>query len=110
MTITPTTFTRADYVELIHLFSGGDISKASKAELERYAVMLSRPTAHTQFGGMSFTQACDTVRTLLMVRMSEEANKEATRISKIALWIAGVALIVALVQAALSVRALLFKA
>ncbi|MBI5671956.1 MAG: hypothetical protein HZC50_01525 [Nitrospirae bacterium] len=91
-TTTPTVFTHADYVELEHVFAGGDISKATKAELERFAVMLSRPNAYTQFGVSSFLQACETVRTLLIVRMSEEANDEATQISKIALYIAMAAL------------------
>ena len=91
-TTTPTTFTHADYVELEHVFAGGDISKATKAELERFAVMLSRPKAYVQFGASSFPQVCETVRTLLIVRMSEEANKEATRISKIALCVAMAAL------------------
>jgi hypothetical protein len=106
----PTTSPKDDYVRLDHLVSGGDISKASKRELERFAVMLSRPNAHSHFSAPSFPQICETVRTLLIVRMSEEANKEATRISKIALRIAWAALVVALVQAALTVWALLFKA
>lgn len=94
LTSTSTDFTLNDYVELQHLLSGGDISQSSKAELERYAVMPSRPTAHVQFGGVSFPQVCETVRTVLIVCLSEEANREATRISKIALWIAVTALAV----------------
>ncbi len=47
---------------------------------------------------MSSSKIADTVRTLLIVRMSEEANKEATRISMIALWIAVTALFVAVAQ------------
>jgi len=81
-----------DYLALRALFASGDISKATKQELERYAVMLSRPRAHIQIGDESFSEVCETVRTLLMVRMSEEANVEATRISQIALWIAMAAL------------------
>jgi hypothetical protein len=95
----------SDYVELDHLVSEGDISQASKAQLERYAVMLSRPSAHTQLGHPRLTELGDTVRTLLIVRMSEEVNKEATRISKTALWIAGAALVVAVVQAVVVLRA-----
>ena len=91
-TTTPITFTHADYVQLEHVLAGGDISKATKAELERFAVMLSRPNAYVQFGASSFPQVCETVRTLLIVRMSEEANKEATRISQIALGVAMAAL------------------
>ena len=87
-----------DYQKLRALFSTGDISKVSKEELECYAVMLSRPEAHVRIGDVSFPQACETVRTLLIVRMSEEANREATRISKIALGIAVTALAVAVAQ------------
>jgi hypothetical protein len=92
ITTTPTAFTHADYVELEHVFAGGGITKATKTELERFDVMLSRPKAYVQFGASSFPQACETVRTLLIVRMSEEANKEATRISNIALYVAMAAL------------------
>ena|SRR5215510_10551045 len=101
--LTPTTFTDDDYLQLNHVFSGGDISKSSKAELERYAVMLSRPNAHSHFGGSSFPQICETVRTLIQVRMSEESNREATRISKIALYISIAALVTGLVQAAAAI-------
>lgn len=97
--LTPTTFTNADYVELGHTFAGGDISKASKAQLERFAVMLSRPNAFTHFGKADYPQVCETVRTLILVRISEEANREASRISWIALCISIAALIATFVQA-----------
>ena len=54
--------------------------------------MLSRPNAYTHFGAREFPQICETVRTLLIVRMSEDANEEATRISKVALGVAMAAL------------------
>jgi hypothetical protein len=31
-TTTPTVFTHADYIQLEHVFAGGDISKATKAD------------------------------------------------------------------------------
>lgn len=97
--LTPTTFTSDDYVELGHRFAGGDISKASKSELERFAVMLSRPSAFTHFGKSDFPQVCETVRTLILVRISEDANREASRISTIALCVSIVALLASIVQA-----------
>jgi hypothetical protein len=100
---TPTSFTPEDYVRLNNLFSGGDISKASKRDLERFAVMLSRPRAYEHFGASSFAQVCETVRNLLIVRMSEEANREATRISQIALLVAMTAFGCAAVQLLLGV-------
>jgi hypothetical protein len=104
--ITPTTFTDDDYVRLQHVFSGGDISKASKLELECFAVMLSRPRAYTHFGERNFPQICETVRTLIFVRMSEEANREATRTSKIALYIAIAALLAGVLQTIASIAQL----
>ena len=100
--LTPTTFTTSDYVELSHVFAGGDISKASKAELERFAVMLSRPTAFTNFNESDFPQICETVRTLILVRISEESNREASRISKIALRISIGALFATILQVVLA--------
>lgn len=104
--LTPTTFTLDDYVKLGHMFAGGDISKASKSELERFAVMLSRPSAFTHFGKSDFPQVCETVRTLILVRISEEANRDATRISKIALAISIAALVLTGVQAVVAIWSL----
>ena len=98
LTHTPTQFTNEDYVNLSHAFAGGDISKATKAELERFAVMLSRPQAYAHFGERDFPQVCETVRILILVRISEEANLEASRTSKIALYIALFALVISLIQ------------
>jgi hypothetical protein len=42
--LTSTTFTSDDYFELGHRFAGSDISIASKSEMERFAVMLTRPS------------------------------------------------------------------
>lgn len=106
--MTPTKFTETDYVNLSNLFAGGDISKVSKAELERFAVMLSRPKAFEHFGASSFPQICETVRTLILVRISEEANREASRISTIALYISIVALAASLIQASAAIWQLAF--
>lgn len=105
--LTPTKFTDQDYLTLSHVFAGGDISRASKTELERYAVILSRPNAHVHFSQTSFPQVCETVRTLILVRMSEEANTEALRNSKVALYISIAALVATLVQAIADIKQLL---
>lgn len=96
-------FTGADYLALDHLFSGGDISGCTKAELERFAVMLSRPHAFEHFGSSSFPQICETVRTLILVRMSEEQNTQARKESRLALIIAWIALLAGIVQAGISI-------
>ena len=103
----PLTFTEADFNALGSVFSGGDISTCTKSELERFAVMLSRPKAFTHFPAPSFPQLCETVRTLLIVRMSEEQNEEAKRESRVALIVAWVALAAGIVQAVASVYQIL---
>ncbi|MBU2213726.1 MAG: hypothetical protein ABII13_05215 [Patescibacteria group bacterium] len=95
-------FTKADYSSLNLLFSGGDISSCTKEELERFAVMLSRPRAFEHFGASSFPQICETVRTLILVRMSEEQNVQAKKESRLALIIACVALLAGIIQAGVS--------
>lgn len=61
-------FSDSDYIALARVFSSEDITKSSKAELERYLVMLTRPTAFTHFGELQYPQVCETVRTLLTIR------------------------------------------
>jgi hypothetical protein len=80
--MTATTFTAADYTELDHLCSGGDITKASKAELERYAVMLLRPHAYAHFSASAYPQICETVRTLLRNRNEESTSVPVTEPKK----------------------------
>lgn len=90
--------TTKDFEDLDERVKTGDILKATKAELEFYAAMLCHPIWFS-FHRNPKSQLEETVRSLLIVRMSEEANKEATRISKIALCVAIVALILSGVQA-----------
>lgn len=107
--------TSADYLALKMSLWSGEIRNASKPDLERYAVMLSLPNAYAEFGEKQYQQVCETVRTLLVVRMSEEANAEATRISlesastsKTALGVAWAAFVFSVVQAILAVWNFLF--
>lgn len=90
---------------LFELARKGEIDQLSKTELERYAAILVSRVTRTMRRSDEFRQISETVRTLLIVRMSEQANEEATRISKTALWIAGAALVVAVVQAVVVFRA-----
>ena len=78
----PTTFTEADYVQLNHVFSGGDITKATKTELERYAVMLARPNAHAHFGSSAYPQICETVRMLLGIRHKASPSLEVMQLKE----------------------------
>lgn len=95
-------FTQEDYAELDRIFTGGDISKCSKGGLEKFAVMLSRPRAKEKFRTSNFPQICETVRMLILVRMSEESNAQAMRVSLIAIIVAFVALLLSCVQVAFS--------
>lgn len=101
--MTAVKFTDADYSAQNHLVSDGDISHCTKAELERFAVMFSRPRAFEHFGASSFPQICETVRALILVRMSEEQNVDARREGRLALIVAGIALSASVIQAAVSV-------
>ena len=104
MPLLPRKFTEAEWLELNHLLSGGDLSACTKAELETFATMLSRPRAIERVAGTSnFDAACSMIRTMLVVRMSEEQNEQAKRESRLALIIAVVALLAGIVQAVLSV-------
>jgi hypothetical protein len=100
--MTSSKFTIEDYEELNRIFTGGDISKCSKGELEKFAVMLSRPRANEKFGTSNFPEICETVRMLILVRMSEESNAQANRVSRIAIIVAFVALLLSGVQVVFS--------
>lgn len=86
-----------DYGQILSQVETGTIAALPKAELERIAIALCRGHAYTYFTSASFPQVCETVRTLLVVRMSEDANKDATRMSKIALVVSVLSLIVAVI-------------
>jgi|CXWL01.1.fsa_nt_gi hypothetical protein len=92
---------------ILRLGTCSRVSKASKAKLERYAVILSRPHAYAHVSSAGFPQMCETVRILILVRISEESNREATSIAKIALWISLVALLASVVQAGVEVWSLI---
>ena len=105
--MTPTAFTEPIMLHWTNCSLAVTLRRQSKTALERFAVMLSRPRAYEHFGATSFPQICETVRILILVRISEEANKEASRISRIALYISIVTLIASLVQAVAAIGQLL---
>lgn len=86
------------YEEIYDQIKDGTITEAKKELLEKYAAALCKPGANNSFGS-SFHAICGTIRTLIILRMSEESNKQATRISKIALSVAVFALLVGVIQA-----------
>ena len=99
MPLLPRKFSEAEWLELNHLLSGGDLSACTKAELETFATMLSRPRAIERVAGTSnFDAACNMIRTMLVVRMSEEQNEQAKQESRLALIISCIALVMATIQ------------
>jgi uncharacterized protein YjaG (DUF416 family) len=87
------------YDEINNHIRSGTIVNATKQQLETYAAALCQSEGNRKvYAGNQYSEICSTVRMLLMVRISEESNKEATRISKIALAVAVFALICGAVQ------------
>lgn len=99
MTTKERTFAKNEIDNLFAMATNGGILQSTKEELERYAVMLCSVEARDHRRDPEFIPLGETVRTLLILRMSEEANKEATWISIIALVVAIVALGLSAVQA-----------
>jgi hypothetical protein len=102
--------TQAEYTDLLHKVSSGELMNATREELTRYSMILSHAFAHTHFGHPQFTIICETVRVLLAARMSEEESRRAAtlyetesrrtrRTSNIAISIAVVAAVASIVQA-----------
>lgn len=81
-----------EYKSLSLLFATGDVTQSSHKELERYLVLLSKPQAKVYIG-TNYEQACESVRMMLTVRISQKANRWAMIISVIALIVSIVSLI-----------------
>ena len=77
----------SDFQALFKAFKAGEVMTASRKDLERYAMMICRPEAGTHFPGHMWPQVADTIRLLLLVRISEETQTQALAIAKVALWI-----------------------
>ena len=89
-----------EYKALQKAFNDGSIIRATKAQLERYAtIMALRRRAAGSLGQSELDGYPDMLRTLLIVRVSEEANKQATIIAVVALCVASASFLVAVAQA-----------
>jgi hypothetical protein len=86
--------------------NSGNIATLPRDRLEQFAAALCNPLAPLHFSGSLYAQVCETVRLGLIVRISEDNNAEATRISKIALRISSLALVIGLIQTLVSVTPL----
>jgi hypothetical protein len=89
-----------EYKALQEAFNDGSIIRATKTELERYAtIMALRRQAATSLGQSELDGYPDMLGLLLIVRVSEEANKQATIIALVALAVASASFLVAVAQA-----------
>lgn len=87
------TFTQDNVHDLFKLASNGGLSRCSKEDLERYAAMLCSVEARPHRRDPEFESVGETVRALLVLRMSEEASRQTTLMSIIAIAISVVALL-----------------
>ena len=75
--------TEEEMQELSSLLQTGEITKASKADLEKYMFLLSSSQAYSYFADRQFLQVCETVRLLLFKKhidtLAEEADKSAKK-------------------------------
>ena len=94
------------FSDLVTALRDGSIVRAKRKDLERYAMLVCDTGAHEHFQGAQWPQVADTVRLMLLVRMSEETQTKALSLSKAAIIIACVALVAALVDAGAAVYAL----
>jgi len=81
-------------------FDDGTVLNASKAELEQLLVVIGRTRVLDPVNQARAAEMGETMRQLLAARQSEEMHTQALRVSHLALWIALIALVASLVQAA----------
>lgn len=84
--------------DLRQAFDNGTILDASKKELEQYLLATGRAQILKEENRARNVEMGETLRQLLAARQSQELHSHAIRISKIALIIAGIALLVAVAQ------------
>ena len=94
---------QASYAELQRRAQSGNLMNASRVDLERYGMLLSRPQASSHFAGLQYPQICEFVRTLLIVRLSEESERRALEVANESLEVSRRSLTVAWIALFLSV-------
>lgn len=72
--------TDAEYAGLKQKINAGELANATRDELVRYSTILDQGFAWTHFAEREYPQVCETVRSLLAVRTSEDESRRATRI------------------------------
>lgn len=87
------------YSEIQQAINDGSVFSLPRARIEQYIAALSRSQAFSHFGASGFPRICETIRLALSIKVSEDANLQAKRESRIALWVSFTALLVGIVSA-----------
>jgi hypothetical protein len=98
----------ADKFEILKAaVNDGRLLTASKQELERFARTVCLPNAYTHFSVAQWPQITETIRLMLLVRMSEGTQNEALNVARTALKVSRFALFLVVVQILLALPALI---
>lgn len=87
------------WTELASAFREGRIISATRKQLEDYAILVCDPRAGSFFPGHQWPQLADTIRLMLLVRISEETQTKALIVAAAALVISIIAAIFTAIQA-----------
>lgn len=68
--------------ELRQLVAANEINNLSRQKLERYVAVLSLSQAESYFEASQFRQVCETLRTTLAIKKSEEADAENNKVKE----------------------------
>ena len=87
-----------ELAKLVSLAANGGLATTSRKDLERHAQILTTPHAQIAASRDQMHQIGETVRLMLIVRMSEESDRRALIVASAALVVAFVALVVSFAQ------------
>lgn len=87
------------HMQIQQSINSGTVFSLPRSKLEEFVAFLSRPRIFEHFSASEFPATCETVRMALAMRVSEDANEQAKRESRIALNVSSAALAVGLVSA-----------
>src|SRR5277367_478075 len=82
--------------------NSGELINATKKELEHYAVLVCHGLMNQHGNPIQISQIGDTIRLLLLVRISEETQNEGMKIATAGLKISKYALLLVIVQIVLA--------
>lgn len=87
------------HMQIQQSINSGSVFSMPRSKLEEFVAFLSRPRVFEHFSASEFPATCETVRMALSIRVSEDANAQAKRESRIAIIVSSAALVVGLVSA-----------